>query len=78
MDSLRKRLLMVVTLVALPMLGSVLVAQPPCDRTCASACLAQYVAAVKACDGSPACLAAAGEAARACIQGCGCPVKGYS
>jgi len=72
MDSLRKRLVMLVTLVALVMLGSVLVAQP-CDRACASACLAQYIAAVKACDGSPACLAAAREAARACIEGCGCP-----
>jgi len=73
MDSLRKRLVMFVTLVALVMLGSVLVAQPPCDRACASTCLAQYIAAVKACDGSPACLAAARERARACIEGCGCP-----
>jgi hypothetical protein len=73
MDSLRKRFVISVTLVALVMLGSVLVAQPPCDGACASACLAQYKAAVKACDGSPACLAAAREAARACIEGCGCP-----
>jgi hypothetical protein len=73
MDSLKKRVVIFVTLVALVMLGSVLVAQPPCDRACASVCLAQYIAAVKACDGSPACLAAAREAARACIEGCGCP-----
>ena len=72
MRSLRKRLVISVTLVALIMLGSVLVARPPCDPACASACLAQYRAAVKACDGSPACLAAAREAARTCIEGCGC------
>jgi hypothetical protein len=73
MDSLRKRLVMFVTLVALVMLGSVLVAQPPCNPACASACLAQYKADVKASDGSPARLAAAREAARACIERCGCP-----
>jgi hypothetical protein len=73
MDSLRKRLVMFVSLAALVVLGSVLVAQPPCNPARASACLAQYKAAVKACDGSPACLAAARETARACIEGCGFP-----
>jgi hypothetical protein len=69
MDRLKKRLVIVVTLVALAFLGSLLVAQQT-PNACANGCLAQYVAAVKACHGNPTCLAAARQAAKACIQGC--------
>ena len=70
MDSLRKRLMIFVTLVALTLLGSLLVAQQkPTD--CEKACLAQYIAAVKACPhGDATCLASAREAAKNCIEGC--------
>jgi hypothetical protein len=69
MDSLKKRLVIFVTLVALALFGSLLVAQQT-PRDCAKACLAQYIADVKACHGNATCRAAAREAARTCIQGC--------
>jgi hypothetical protein len=69
MDSLKKRLVIFVTLVALALPGSLLVAQHT-PNACANACLAQYVAAVKACHGDATCLAAAREAAKTCIGVC--------
>ena len=69
MDSLKKRLVIFVTLVALTLLGSLLVAQQT-PNACANACLAQYIAAVKACHGDATCLASAREAAKNCIGGC--------
>jgi len=72
MDSLKKRFVISVTLVALALLGSSLVAQQT-PNACASACLAQYRVAVKACHGNATCRAAAREAARTCIEGCSLP-----
>lgn len=70
MDSLKKRLVIFVTLVTLALLGSVLVAQQT-PNACANACLTQYVASVKACPhGDATCLASAREAAKNCIGGC--------
>jgi len=69
MDSLKKRLVIFVTLVALALFGSLLVAQQT-PNACANACLAQYIAKVKACHGNATCLAAAREAAKTCIEGC--------
>jgi hypothetical protein len=69
MNSLKKRLVIFVTLVALALLGSLLAAQQT-PNACANACLVQYIAAVKACHGNATCLAAAREAAKTCIQGC--------
>ena len=70
MDRLRKRLVTLVVLGALVLLGSLLVAQGP-PNACLDACLSEYQAAVRACDGDPACLAAARAAAEACIDACG-------
>ncbi len=69
MDSLRKRLVMFVTLVALVMLGSVLAAQST-PRDCEKECRALYMAARAACHGDATCLAAAREDLRSCIAWC--------
>jgi hypothetical protein len=54
---------------ALLALAFELVAQTP--SPCANACLQTYKAAVKACNGNPACLAAARTAAVSCVKACG-------
>jgi hypothetical protein len=69
MDSLRKRLVMFVTLVALVMLGSVLAAQPT-PRDCEKECRALYMAARAACHGDATCLATARAVFEGCIGGC--------
>jgi hypothetical protein len=69
MDSLRRRLVIFVTLVALALFGSLLVAQQT-PNDCEKACLAQYIATVKACHGDATCRAVAREALKSCIGGC--------
>jgi hypothetical protein len=69
MDSLKKRLVIFVTLVALALFGSLLVAQQK-PNDCEKACLAQYIADVKACHGDATCLAVARESAKTCIERC--------
>ncbi len=70
MNNLKKRFVMLLVLVGLVLLGSLLVAQQGPPNACANACLENYTAAVKACHGDAVCLAAAREAAKACIAGC--------
>ena len=69
MSTLKKHLVRLAVLAALALLASMLEAQGP-PNACANACLQNYKAAVQACNGNAACLAAAREAARACIAGC--------
>jgi len=69
MSTLKKHLVKFVALAALALLASMLAAQGP-PNACANACLQNYKAAVQACGGNAACLAAAREAARACIASC--------
>jgi hypothetical protein len=70
MSTLKKHFVKLVVLAALALLASVLLAQGP-PNACANACLQNYKAAVQACHGDAACLAAAREAAKACIATCG-------
>ena len=70
MDTLRKQFVMLLVLVALVLLGSSLVAQQGPPNTCARTCLQNYQAAVRACGGNAACLAAARAAAQACVSSC--------
>ncbi len=70
MSTLKKHLVRLAVLAALALLASMLQAQGP-PNTCANACLQNYKAAVQACKGDAACLAAARAAARACIASCG-------
>ncbi len=58
-----------VKLAALALLASMLEAQGP-PNACANACLQNYQASIVACHGDAACLAAAREAAKACIAAC--------
>jgi len=69
MSTLKKQFVKLVVLAALALLASLLQAQGP-PNTCANACLQNYKAAVQACNGNPACLAAARAAARVCIASC--------
>lgn len=69
MSTLKKHFVKVVVLAALALLASMLQAQGP-PNTCANACLQNYKAAVQACHGDAACLAAARAAAKACVAGC--------
>jgi hypothetical protein len=69
MDSLKRRLVIFVTLVALALFGSLLVAQPT-PRDCEKECRALYMAARAACHGDATCLAAAREALEGCIGWC--------
>ncbi len=72
MDKLLKRFAMLVVPVALILLATFLAAQGP-PNPCANACWQNYTSAVKACHGTPTCLAAARAAALACVHGCGLP-----
>ena len=69
MENLKRRILMYLVVGALVLFGSLLLAQGP-PNACANACLQNYKAAVRACDGNAACLGAAREAAKACIASC--------
>jgi hypothetical protein len=70
MSTLKKHFVRLAVLAALALLASMLEAQGP-PNACANACLQNYKAAVQACHGDAACLAAAREAAKACIATCG-------
>ena len=72
MDRLIKRFAMLVVPAALILLATFVPAQGP-PNPCANACWQNYTSAVKACHGTPTCLAAARAAALACVQGCGLP-----
>jgi hypothetical protein len=69
MGTLKRQLVKLAALAALALLASRLEAQGP-PNACANACLQTYKPAVRACDGNAACLAAAREAAKACIASC--------
>lgn len=69
MDTLKRQLVKLAVLGALALLASMLEAQGP-PNACANACLQNYKAAVQACNGNAACLAAAREAAKTCVEGC--------
>ncbi len=69
MDTLKRQLVKLAVLGALALLASMLEAQGP-PNACANACLQNYKAAVQACGGNAACVAAAREAAKACIASC--------
>lgn len=66
----RMRFVMLVASVALILFAWSLPAQGP-PNPCANVCWRAYTNAVQACHGDAACLAAAREAARTCVQGCG-------
>ena len=69
MSTLKKHFVRLAVLAALALLASMLEAQGP-PNACANACLQNYKAAVQACGGNAACVAAAREAAKVCIGGC--------
>jgi hypothetical protein len=69
MNTLKKQFAKLVVLAALALLASMLEAQGP-PNACANACLQNYKAAVRACKGNPACVAAARASAEACVRGC--------
>lgn len=74
MDRLRKWFLMLVVPVALILFASFLAAQGP--PPCANVCWQNYLNAVHACHGNPACLANARAAAEACVrQSCSLPPR---
>ena len=66
MDRLKKRFVMLFSLVALIFFASFLAAQGP--PPCANQCWQNYLNAVHACHGNPTCLANARAAAEACVR----------
>lgn len=69
MRTLKMPFVRLAVLAALALLASMLEAQGP-PNPCLNTCLQNYKAAVKACNGDPACLAGARTAARACVASC--------
>ena len=69
MSTLKKHFVRLAVLAALALLASMLEAQGP-PNACLNTCLQNYKAAVHACNGNAACLAAAREAAQACVSSC--------
>ena len=70
MDRIRKRFVLLFSLVTLIVSASFLAAQGPPDP-CANACWQAYLNAVKACHGDAGCVASALAQAKACVRSCG-------
>ena len=70
MDRLKKRFVVLFSLVGLIFFASFLAAQGP-PNPCANACWQAYLNKVADCRGNPTCLANAREVARTCLGNCG-------